>query len=96
MFREKVEQEIQRLQKEGTIEPVEVSDWVAPIIPVIKRDKCVRICGDFRLTVNAVCWIIILFLKWKICLQSWENGKLFTKLNLSKAYQQVRLDDESK
>ncbi len=53
-FREKVEQELQRLQKEGTIEPVKVSDWAAPIVPVIKRDKSVRICGDFRLTVNSV------------------------------------------
>lgn len=54
-FREKVEKELQRLQAEGAVEPVETSDWAAPIVPVLKADKSsVRICGDFRVTVNPV------------------------------------------
>ena len=96
-FREKVEQELQRLQKEGTIEPVKVSDWAAPIVPVIKRDKSVRICGDFRLTVNAVSKLDNYPIpKVEDLFAKLGNGKLFTKLDLSKAYQQIRLDDESK
>ena len=54
-LRDKVYQELQRLQEEGTLEPIEVSDWAAPIVAVLKADKnSVRICGDFRLTVNPV------------------------------------------
>ena len=47
-LREKVEDELKRLQEEGTLEPVEMAEWAAPIVPVLKRDKnTVRICGDF-------------------------------------------------
>ena len=53
-MRDKVEKELKRLQEEGTIEPVEFSEWAAPIVPVLKPDGNVRICGDFRVTVNPV------------------------------------------
>ena len=37
---------------EGTMEPVEIADWAAPIVPVLKPDKVnVRICEQ---TVNPV------------------------------------------
>ena len=51
----KVEEELDRLVKEGTLEPVQFADWAAPIVVVLKPDKTsVRICGDFKLTVNRV------------------------------------------
>ena len=48
----KVEVELKRLQQTGIIEPIKHSDWAAPIVPVVKKDGSVRICGDYRLTVN--------------------------------------------
>ncbi|CAI5657334.1 unnamed protein product [Oreochromis niloticus] len=48
----KVEAELERLQKIGVIEPIEFSDWAAPIVLVLKEDGGVRICGDYKLTVN--------------------------------------------
>ena len=54
-LRDKVEKELQRLKEEGTLEPVEVAEWAAPIIAVLKRDKnSIHICGDFSVTVNPV------------------------------------------
>ena len=54
-LREKVKKELQRLQDNGVLEPVEVADWAAPIVVVLKRDKLnVRLCGDFSVTVNPV------------------------------------------
>ena len=50
----KVEQELQRLQNDGIIEPVSWSDWATPIVPVLKKNGSVRLCGDFKVTVNPV------------------------------------------
>ena len=52
---ELVEKELDRLVQEGILEPVEFADWASLIVPVLKKDKnSVRICGDFKQTVNPV------------------------------------------
>ena len=97
-YREKVEKELDRLVEEGTLEPVEFSEWAAPIVAVLKQDKqSVRICGDFKQTINPIAKldhypiprVEDLFAKL-------SGGKSFTKLDLSQAYLQVPLDEESK
>ena len=42
--------ELERLEREGVIEPVQFSDWAAPIVPVVKRDGSIWICGDYKVT----------------------------------------------
>ena len=51
-LRDKVEAEIQHLEKEGVLKKVETSDWATPIVPVLKPDGTVRICHDFKVTLN--------------------------------------------
>ena len=36
---QKVEQELTQLVEEGTLEPVDYSDWAAPIVAVLKSDQ---------------------------------------------------------
>ena len=97
-YRDKVEKELDRLVEEGTLEPVESSEWAAPIVAVLKQDKqSVRICGDFKQTINPIAKldrypiprVEDLFAKL-------SGGKSFTKLDLSQAYLQVPLDKESR
>ena len=47
--RSRVEAELNQLQWEGEIEPVEHADWAAPIMhmPIVKSDGLIRICDDF-------------------------------------------------
>ena len=74
-----------------TIVPVQFSDWAAPIVPVTKFDGTIRICGDNSVTVNAVSKLDQYPLP-KIDDQftAMSGGLLFTKLELSHAYQQLR------
>ena len=51
-MRDKVNQELERLQQQGIIEPVQFSEWAAPIVSVLKSDGTIRICGDYQLTVK--------------------------------------------
>jgi hypothetical protein len=52
-MREKVEQELNRLEKEGVLSKTNTSDWATPIVPILKKNNQVRICGDYKVTVNS-------------------------------------------
>ncbi|XP_040071777.1 uncharacterized protein K02A2.6-like, partial [Ixodes scapularis] len=51
-LRDKVSAEINRLEKDGVLSPVSVSEWATPVVPVAKKNGEIRLCGDFKLTVN--------------------------------------------
>ena len=96
-LREKVEAELERLLQAGVIEPVRSADWAAPIVPVMKRDGRVRICGDYKMTVNLAAMVETHPLpRVEDLLSSIGNGKVFTKLDLANAYTQLELAEESK
>jgi len=82
-----VEQALQVQADEGELIPVDRSAWAAPIVVVHKHDGGIRICGDFKVTVNPV-----------ICSQTYPlptpeemfstlaNGESYFKLDLARAY----------
>ena len=96
-MREKIETELQRMEAQGVIEPVLSSDWAAPIVPVIKTDGTVRICGDYKLTVNKELEKDVYPLpRVEDLFSSLSGGTFFTKLDMTHAYQQLVLDEESR
>ena len=92
-----VEAELEQLQREEVIEPVEHADWAAPITPVVKSDGLIRICGDFKVTLNQVVQqVMYSLLKMEDLLATLANGKTFSKHDLSHVYLQIQLDEEFK
>ena len=91
--RHKVEQELDRLQALGIIQPVQFSDWASPIVPVMKPDGAVRICRDYKVTINRADKIDRYPIpRIEELFASLSGGKQFSKLDLSHAYLQITLD----
>ena len=51
-LRAATEADLERQIRNGSLKPVEYSTWATPIVVVPKPKKIVRICGDYKVTVN--------------------------------------------
>lgn len=66
-------------------------------VPVAKPNGNVRICGDYKLTVNQVSKLDNYPIpKTEDLLATLGGGEKLTKLDMSQAYQQMTLDEESR
>ncbi|MDD9817031.1 MAG: reverse transcriptase domain-containing protein, partial [Gammaproteobacteria bacterium] len=96
-LKEAVGQELDRMEAAGVLESVSHSNWAAPIVPVPKKDGQIRICGDFKVTVNPVLQVDQYPLpKPDDLFTTLVGGKKFTKLDLKHAYQQMQLEENVK
>ena len=96
-IRPNVERELQRLQDLNIITPVESSEWATPVVPVMKGNGEVRLCGDFKTTLNPHLIVDQYPLpKVEDVFATLGPGETFTKLDLKQAYLQMEVDDESK
>lgn len=73
-----------------------MSDWATPIVPIIKADASVRICSNFKLTVNP--WLVMdrhpLPLIDEIFM-ALRKGKKLSQVDLKHAYMQIPVDKSS-
>ncbi|XP_063919420.1 uncharacterized protein K02A2.6-like [Zophobas morio] len=95
-IKDKVEQELERLVKLGILQPVNFSHWGTPIVPIIKKDGTVRICADYKITANLAVEADLFPLPRIEEIFAKLKGETFTKLDLSRAYQQIGLDEQSR
>lgn len=96
-LRDKISVELERLEANGTIGKVQYSEWAAPIVPRLKEDVTVRICGDYKVTVNRVSKLDQYPIpKTEDIFAEIGSGSTLTKLDLSDAYTQIPLDEDSK
>ena len=95
-IKSKVKHTIDEMVKEGILTPTEESQWATTIVPVLKPDGSVRVCGDYRETVNksTACQSYPLPTLDNM-LHKLAQGSIFTKLDLSQAYLQLSLDEET-
>lgn len=92
-----VTEELERLEQSGIISPVQFSLYAAPIVVVKKPNGAIRICGDYSTGLNDT----LLSHEYPIptpeeIFASLSNCKYFTQVDLSDAYLQIEVDDESK
>ncbi len=91
-----VERELEKLIQQEVMEPTDYSEWATPLVTQRKSDGKIRLCGDYRSTVNpalkknsyplpTITEMITLL----------TPATVFSTLDLSQAYQQVRVDDET-
>ncbi|UYV74750.1 K02A2.6-like, partial [Cordylochernes scorpioides] len=96
-IKEKIDKELDRLEQSQIIEKVNASDWSTPLVTVIKSNGELRLCGDFKNTLNNC----IEDEKYPLptietMLGNLGGNKIFTKLDLSSAYHQIEMDEASK
>ena len=87
---------LDELVSKGTISPVSSSRWASAIVPVLKSDGSVRICGDFRIAIKGIVTDKYPIPRSDELFASIAGGKFFTKLDMAAAYNQLELDEESK
>uniref|UniRef100_A0A5S6QM93 Reverse transcriptase domain-containing protein n=1 Tax=Trichuris muris TaxID=70415 RepID=A0A5S6QM93_TRIMR len=92
-----VKKEIDRLTESGIWIPVKSSVLAAPIVVVPKSTKAIRICGDFKLSVNSELEVEHYPIpRIEEIFHKLGKGQAFTKIDLADPYLQIELDDESK
>lgn len=92
-----VEAEIEKLVQLGILTPVNTSEYATPAVPVIKKDGSIRLCGDYKTTINPSLDITHYPLpKIDDLLAALAGGMHFSKIDLNRAYQQVLMSEESK
>ncbi|KAK8777013.1 hypothetical protein V5799_029642, partial [Amblyomma americanum] len=95
-LKDDVANEVDRLVQQGVWEPVSYSNWATPLVVVRKKDGTLRLCGDYRSTVNKAIKSSGYPLPTTAeMLTALSSSKFFTKLDLAQAYQQLTLDDET-
>ncbi|XP_053600427.1 uncharacterized protein K02A2.6-like [Plodia interpunctella] len=95
-LRGRVELELARLEADGTIYRVDYSEYGTPIVPVVKQNGEIRICGDYKITINPklkrehypLPRIEELF-------ANLSGGDRYSKIDLRHAYEQCLLSKDS-
>ena len=90
------EGELDWLDATGIVERVTQCDWASPIVTAQKKAGGFHIYGDYKVTANGALDVDQYHLP-NPCelLATLAGGKKFTKPDLSQAYQQLLLDQES-
>ena len=84
------------MEKEQVLEKVTHSDWATPIVVVRKPGGKVRLCGDFKVTLNpALKTDVYPFPLPKELLHKLNGSHKVSKLDLAEAYLQILLDEKS-
>ncbi|XP_049272416.1 uncharacterized protein K02A2.6-like [Rhipicephalus sanguineus] len=90
------EKELDKLEQQGIIAPTQHSDWATPLVAVRKKNGSLRLCGDYRFTVNLATKSSSYPLPTpQEVFSTLRRGKIFSTLDLTQAYQQLKVSDKT-
>ena len=96
-FLKKVEKELEVMLKQGIISPTESTEWGTPVVPVLKPNGTVRICGDYKTTINRhLIEVRYPLPRIEEIFAKLQGGECFSKLDFSRGYHQLVLDEDSR
>ena len=92
-----VEEELKRMENDGVLKPVEASNWPTLFVCVPKADGSVRICGEYKGTVDpAIQTEQFAIPALEEIRRRASSSHKFEKIDIRSAYQQLVLNEESK
>ena len=96
-LKERIEETIDKMVADKILTPVDHSQFASPIVPVLKPDSTVRICGDYKSTLN----INLETKQYPLptvdeCFHPMRGGKQFSKLDIRQAYNHLALREADK
>lgn len=96
-LRERVEQELVKLENAGVIYKVRHSPWATPLVIVPKKNtQELRLCADYRVTVNPAIKVDQYPLPLpEDIFANLQGGTVFSIIDLSKAYLQLELNEQA-
>ncbi|XP_048487132.1 uncharacterized protein K02A2.6-like [Plutella xylostella] len=95
-LKKQVEEELNRMVESGVLTPVRYSKWATPLRLVKKDDGALRICGDYRSTVNSAIDVDTYPLTAAVeAFVNLSGGRVFSKLDLKHAYLQMKVDEDT-
>ncbi|KAK9727796.1 Integrase zinc binding domain [Popillia japonica] len=94
-LKDKIEKELQRMEAEEVITPVVSSDWSSSIVPVLKADNSVRVCGNYVVLNKHLKDIYYPLPRIEQIFAQLTGCTKFSKIDLKDAYRQFELDEES-
>jgi len=96
-LRAAVKEEIERLLALGYVEKINYSNWGTPIVCVKKSSGKIRLCGDYKVTLNP---LLAEMSMPTICVEDLlaeiDKAKWFSKIDLEGAYLQLKLSENAK
>ncbi|XP_018396209.1 PREDICTED: uncharacterized protein K02A2.6-like [Cyphomyrmex costatus] len=96
-FRDLVDAELTKLEKQGVITKVESSRWGTPLVPVLRANKTLRLCANYSLTINPHLEDVNYPLpKIEEIFTAVQGGQKFTKLDFKNAFNQLLLEQSTR
>lgn len=91
-----VDRELDKFIYQGILVLVDHADWETPIVIPLKQDRSMRICTEFKCTINKALqanpYLVPIV---QHVLHLLGHRQIFTKLDLAQAYQQLPVDEKT-